>query len=354
MAHTTDELAVADALLLLSQGPPDFDFGENEETDEETEMRDAARILVSMKDDDPIPTAPTAAASTAPVTWFSVLLQHRPLSTFVQLALTTSTLDEKAELKVQAVLGVMTSRRCVQEAMWYLDANKWDVQDAIKQYQADELQRSAAPCATYGQLNRQAKTVTAENFTSDMLTFTIPGPARSGRKRVVRFPGWETFDDGDTGQLRALNQWRNDASRIYEGPPAVAAHLKRTRYSEHEDRLIRNMFGQKIDHFRSGGRPNHNKMIAFYHQTFQGRYLPGEVKPCQDRQGNFVSSHLQRKFKRKPTDEGGRPLGNYETAVMIQEVRREEQRDYEARRMIDDDDDPDESELSSLDEMDLD
>lgn len=353
MSHTTDEVGAADALLLLSQGPQDLQDFDDEETDEETEMRDAARILVSMKGAAPVPNpAPIpTAATTTPSTWFHALLQRRPLSTFVQLGLTTSTLDERAELKIQAVLEVMTTRSCVQEAMWYLDANKWDEQDAIDQYQADELKRAATPCATYGQLNQQANTVTAENFKLGMLTFMITGLSAAGRKRIVRFPGWETFDATNANHLRALNQWRNDASRIYNGPPAVPAHLKRIRYTEHENRLSRNTFADKIDDFKRDTPPNHTKMACFYNQTFQGRYLPGEIEPCQERVGNFTAAYVHRKFKSKNPIEGGKPLSNYETALKIQEVRRREQKDYDARRMIDDDT---ESELSSVDEMDLD
>ncbi|KIW18869.1 hypothetical protein PV08_03158 [Exophiala spinifera] len=357
MSHSSNEIEAADGLLLLSQGQQDH-YYDDEETDEETEMRDAARILVSMKDaagPNPMPnvgpTPAPATAATTPSTWFHDLLARRPLSKFVRLGLTTASLDERAELQIQAVLEVMTTRSCVQEAMWYLDANSWDEEAAIEQYQEDEQKRSTTPGQTYRQLNQQANTVTAANFKPDMLTFTISGVSESGRRRIVRFPGWEAFDVNDANQLRALNQWRNDASRIYDGPPAVPDHLQRTRHSEHEFRLIRNQFADRIDDFKMDAQPQHGKMIAFYNQVFQGRYLPGETNPCLERKGNFVASYMHRKFKSKNPNGAGKALGNYETALVIQGLRRQEQRDYDARRRTGDET---ESEPSSVDEMDVD
>lgn len=332
MNRTEEELLAAEALIELFGSQPPVQYSANSLDDvmsneEDPEAIEAANILVSLRQNPPIADPP------APSTWFSNLLRHRPLRNFVQAGLTTSALDVEAEHKIEAVLKAMTTRSCVQEALWYLEGNEWDVKEAIKQYESDESLRSANAAQIYQQLNQQANAITSQAFQPSMLAFPIPARSGDGKgSRVVRFPGSELFDANNADHMRALNQWRNDVSRYYNGPPDIPAAVKRTRYTKFEERLVRNAFGEHIDEFKQGAPPNTQAITRFYNEVFQGRYLPGEINPCPERKGNFITTYIDRKFKLD--DQGNRiqTLGNYHAALKIQAVRQQEQAEYDARR----------------------
>ncbi|KAK5198005.1 hypothetical protein LTR99_009423 [Exophiala xenobiotica] len=329
--RTQEELLAAEALIELFGCPPPVQYSANSLDDvmsneEDPEVIGAANVLMSLRQNLPDEAVPASS------TWFGTLIQHRPLRNFVQAGLTTSVLGAEAEHKTETVLKAMTTRSCVQEALWYLEGNEWEVKKAIKQYESDESLRSANAAQIYQQLNQQANAITSQAFQPSMLA--VPIPARSGdgaRPRVVRFPGHETFDAKNADHMRALNQWRNDISRYYKGPPEIGATVKRTRYTKFEERLMRNAFGDRIDEFKQGAAPNNQSIARFYNEVFQGRYLPGEINPCPERKGNFITTFIDRKFKLDDKGNRVQTLGNYHAALKIQAVRQQEQAEYDAR-----------------------
>ncbi|KAI1619632.1 hypothetical protein EDD37DRAFT_201828 [Exophiala viscosa] len=335
-AHDQETHSAGDVLARLSRqaiiSPEETEFKAGWDTwiSRYHNMAEAADVLMNMsrqsmdRSDSTITAESTVSVRTQESpesTWFHALLQEQPLRDFIRLGLKTASLDRAAERKIELVLLVMTARSCVQEACWYLDENDWDIQRAISQYQSDEMQRIINPSQLYLQLNRQATSITSQNFNERMLFIAVP-TSHNGKF----FPG--QFDVNNSEHLRALNQWQADMTRMLRGPPIIP-DIVRKGYSPVEQRFMRNRFANDITAFQNGGLANWVAITKEFKDVFQGRYVPGETNPCPERMRGSITNYMIRHFRQGQT---GQVLANYNAALRILAVREQEQGEYDAVR----------------------
>lgn len=334
MLACPEDVAAAEALIQISQTvdtfalpPTDNNNDDDGKNHVRIRCRDADTLMAVWQNKQDL----QSLSPPEDPTFLHDILQIAPLQDFVRLALRTSVLDGEAERRIRAVLQVMKSRNCAQEAMWYLDENEWDVRKATTQYRADEALRRQRASPLYALVNRQANPVTYRNFRPCLLEFDdaedpVDNPST---KTSVPFPNSVLFDRHNRSHLQALNQWRSDLSREHRPLPPVEEFL-RTGYTGCEERFLRNRFADLLDEFKEGKTPAAKDIVRDFNVVFQGRYVPGAVDPCGPRRLGSISNFIDRNWKRDENGRRVRYLANYRAALRIKLVREGEQREYDA------------------------
>lgn len=236
-------------------------------------------------------------------------------------------LDAEGERRVAEVLVKMPERSSIQEAAWYLDANNWNAQDAIAQYQRDETIRADFQTAIYRERLQAANSVTKQNFKLGLLQYRIPEGA--GMRRRYDFPTSSDFDIDNADHLQALNHWLTDMARLRGPLPNIPAASGADReWTDGECRYLQNLYASKREDFSIGKPPDMVKMIDDFNKVFVGRYMPGRVHPCSARTVSSANAWLDRVWKKD--DLGNRLIHQqrYASATNILRHREEEEAEY--------------------------
>jgi hypothetical protein len=277
----------------------------------------------------------------APCFWD--LLACEPLSEFVYIALRPPNLNHEALKRIALVLAAM-SRSCFQEACWYLEETQWDVRAAITMYTRDEMIRTSRPDARqqHTDATNFAVSCQADTFNVSSLRFTTPG----GRAiDLVQDP--TTFNADNANHVNALNQWRNDLTRLYTLPNAAQFPRKGNTWSSQELRFIRNIY---IDRSSLGSPVDMNEITQRFNETFVGRYVPTARTPCGYRDVARVAAKAN-EFKKSVLRKGEKVLEDKVAALRLWTVREDEEEEYEEwLGCADADDNEDEEEGITADE----
>lgn len=272
-------------------------------------------------------TPATCDSNTERKTWFHDLLPRVPLKNFMRYGVRPTQLDAEGERRIAEVLVEMPERSSIQEAAWYLDANNWNAQDAVAQYQRDETIRADFQTAIYRERLQAANSVTKQNFNPGLLQYRIPEGA--GMRRRYDFPTSGDFDIDNADHLRALNHWLADMARLRGPLPNIPAASGADReWTDGECRYLQNIYASKREDFAVGKPPDMVKMIEDFNKVFVGRYMPGRVDPCSARTVSSANAWLDRVWKKD--DLGNRLIHQqrYASATNILRHREEEEAEY--------------------------
>ncbi|KEF57052.1 uncharacterized protein A1O9_07242 [Exophiala aquamarina CBS 119918] len=331
--YTPEELEAAAGFLQLFDTPIDFSPSSwSLEAGTESKLPACDNGLADTSIDSAAPLAsthPLPLTSTEPSskTWFHGLLGRVPLKKFLRFGLRTAQLDAEGERRLEALLVEMPERSCVQEAAWYLEENKWNVNDAIAQYKEDEAARASQNSTEYQQALQAANTVTKQNFSHDLLDFRIKETV--GTRRYT-FPGAEEFDIDNPDHLRALNHWRADLARVRGPLPNIPVPTGTDKYwKKGEERYLQYRYANKKDEYAVGALPDMAKLVDELNYVTVGRYMPEKVIPCAGRTVTSANAWLDRTWKRD--SQGNRIIHQqrYISAIKILNRRDEEQAEYD-------------------------
>ncbi|KAJ9616441.1 hypothetical protein H2200_000159 [Cladophialophora chaetospira] len=331
--HETDEdetIHAAEILYNMHQGITAAGPRHQSQDDTDTEMEGSETESNTSLNADTLlsPSATMIADITSGESWFRGLLRCRPLLAFAEYSLRGPIATVEAERRLAAVLTAMTERSCVQEACWYLEAHNWNETEAIARYKLDEKHRGKLKSELHKRSNRVAKEVTVFNDLS-LLKFHVDDADGSSRT-VATLSKARDFDKDSEDHMKVLNQWRNDLTRMFVGPPMLSTTepfpATLAKYSEFENRFLRNRFGSKIAEFDDKTMTTAFQEIADeFNALFVGRFLPNAYSPCGPRNWTTLKEHILTKIVGRKRDDR-----TYEkTAVQIQQMKEKERAEFE-------------------------
>jgi hypothetical protein len=156
-------------------------------------------------------------------------------------------------------------------------------------------------------------------------------------RTVAQFVRPDAFNKHDAEHMKALNQWRNDLTRLLCGSPSATCTSTSTafpptqaRYTEAEDRFLLNRFGSKIPDFDVQTKSLAMQEITHdFNALFVGRCLPHAPSPCGPRKVESIKEHIH-------TSLIGRKLGDPSyrlVALTIKAIQAREQAEFETLTM---------------------
>jgi hypothetical protein len=156
-------------------------------------------------------------------------------------------------------------------------------------------------------------------------------------RTVAQFVRPDAFNKHDAEHMKALNQWRNDLTRLLCGSPSATCTSTSTafpptqaKYTEAEDRFLLNRFGSKIPDFDVQTKSLAMQEITHdFNALFVGRCPPHALSPCGPRKVESIKEHIH-------TSLIGRKLGDPSyrlVALTIKAIQAREQAEFEALTM---------------------